>query len=925
MCADNFQMATKNDKSNQIFDDSQIIDNDNKYSNINLNQNSKYPTLIPVQTCNKSFNDKNDGDCTKSDITDNCERKEKSKTLNKSFKIFSTFIEDESKKCWKKSGLTDTKNSTLSLHIKAYENSVEDSESVLLGDISSTLDIQNPYEFPRQQNDKVPKPEMSHFKAFQRLLNPNAASNNDKQGDMVNFLSVPLKKTNEVDLIKPLRGFIESMNLSPELFAEFVEALQELNKLRNKVCNQGLDKTEQSLHLIERYYDQLRAIENKLPITPNLSPIAFKWKDAFDKGGVFFGRASLTVSDSSFERACVLFNCGAMMSAVAANQSMASDEELKAAATLFQKAAGVFNHLKDNILGMVSQEPTPDLMPDTLAALSAIMLAQAQECVYLKASKSNMSATALVKVANQGAQFYKDALSMMTRDIVKGIFDKDWINTVSGKAKGLEAAANFHASKMCESEAKIGEQICRLMEAVRLADQMKPHVSEDHFPTLRGAATALQAAQKDNDFIYHERVPDPKSLPQLDKAAVVKATPIEGHLSPRFKDLFESLVPVSIQNALSAFEGRKTEVVNTETGRLREYTQLLNAQLASLNLPAALDDVLHHEKCPESIRQKSSKVKQCGGAQSILTKIAELPSLYRRNEELLNETQRLIQEEKQSDDNLRQQFKEKWTRLASERLTGPLSQEIGKYRSILENALKADNLVKTKYEQQKWGIELLSKPENELKEAIPGLGNLGGAQNSSTVNELRELVNKTTEIKAEREKLEKSFKDVRFDMSGEFLQSMSGSDVVNEEDVSKTKIHQLLGPLKEQVNKSIAEQEAIMEKVQTLNKKFTDEKTGSGTADRDNILKTLASAYDTYFELEGNLKEGTKFYNDLTPMLLRLQQKVTDFCFARKTEKDDLMKQLQQNIVSGATGGNSSAKAPPPRPPPPSSGALGKN
>lgn len=69
---------------------------------------------------------------------------------------------------------------------------------------------------------------------------------------MVNFLSVPLKKTNEVDLIKPLRGFIESMNLSPELFAEFVEALQELNKLRNKVCNQGLDKNEQSLHLIER-------------------------------------------------------------------------------------------------------------------------------------------------------------------------------------------------------------------------------------------------------------------------------------------------------------------------------------------------------------------------------------------------------------------------------------------------------------------------------------------------------------------------------------------------------------------------------------------------------------------------------------------------------------------------------------------------
>ncbi|KAK6047007.1 hypothetical protein COOONC_15488 [Cooperia oncophora] len=62
------------------------------------------------------------------------------------------------------------------------------------------------------------------------------------------------------------------------------------------------------------------------------------------------------------------------------------------------------------------------------------------------------------------------------------------------------------------------------------------------------------------------------------------------------------------------------------------------------------------------------------------------------------------------------------------------------------------------------------------------------------------------------------------------------------------------------------------------------------------------------------------FYNDLTPILVRLQQKVSDFSFARQTEKEDLMRSMQQNIVSGGSGGSgggSAAKSPPPRPPPP--------
>ncbi len=50
-----------------------------------------------------------------------------------------------------------------------------------------------------------------------------------------------------------------------------------------------------------------------------------------------------------------------------------------------QQASGIFNYLKDVILSHVQNDPTPDMHPDTLGALGALMLAQAQDCFCRKA------------------------------------------------------------------------------------------------------------------------------------------------------------------------------------------------------------------------------------------------------------------------------------------------------------------------------------------------------------------------------------------------------------------------------------------------------------------------------------------------------------------------------------------------------------
>lgn len=70
---------------------------------------------------------------------------------------------------------------------------------------------------------------------------------------MVQFISVPLKQTNEIDFIKPLTSYVNSLTeISADLKNEVNEAIIELNKLRNRSCIQTLDKNQSSLELLTR-------------------------------------------------------------------------------------------------------------------------------------------------------------------------------------------------------------------------------------------------------------------------------------------------------------------------------------------------------------------------------------------------------------------------------------------------------------------------------------------------------------------------------------------------------------------------------------------------------------------------------------------------------------------------------------------------
>ena len=77
------------------------------------------------------------------------------------------------------------------------------------------------------------------------------------------------------------------------------------------------------------------------------------------------------------------------------------------------------------------------------------------------------------------------------------------------------------------------------------------------------------------------------------------------------------------------------------------------------------------------------------------------------------------------------------------------------------------------------------------------------------------------------------------------------------------------------VNDNLKRQESTLKDITESNEKFVKENGGQGNNNaRDDMLKQLAAAHDAYFELQNNLQEGTKFYNDLTQLLVTFQNKV---------------------------------------------------
>jgi len=270
-------------------------------------------------------------------------------------------------------------------------------------------------------------------------INASVDPYQSKNGKTVSIPMIPLglKDTNEVNFTKCFVGiFSEHYGEDPALYTD---EIADLCDLRNSIRTPA--RNEQGINLLLEYYNQLYYIEKRFYFpTKTEHTIYFHWYDSLT------GIPALQKS-ISLEKASIIFNIGALYSQLACKDDRTRKKGIEKSVEHFQKAAGAFHFLRMNF----SNPPTDDLSHHFLSAVTKLMLAQSQECIYelrvfggfeIELGKCVHISKEAMKVSEK----YNLALEGFNCEEVSSYVPYIWSNMCEVKALFYRALSHYYAA-----------------------------------------------------------------------------------------------------------------------------------------------------------------------------------------------------------------------------------------------------------------------------------------------------------------------------------------------------------------------------------------------------------------------------------------------------------------------------------------------
>ncbi|KAG4208677.1 hypothetical protein ERO13_A03G148400v2 [Gossypium hirsutum] len=714
------------------------------------------------------------------------------------------------------------------------------------------------------------------------------------------MLAIYEKKTNSIDLYRPLRQYI-CFTYSEREAVNLEDDLSTVKTLRSDIERVPDPAPTTRRDLLISYFKALCLIETRFPISSDrdhINSIQFTWFDAFKQ------KQKAVQQNIHLEKAAILFNLGGVYSQIGLSYDRATVEGRRQASHAFIAAAGSFAFLRDNASTKASMgnSTTVDLSVECAGMLERLMLAQAQECVFENTIAKGSTPGVCAKISRQVGLYYEEALAALNAAPLKDHFEKAWIAHVQLKAALFYAEACYRYGLELHEKEEIAEEIARLRSGVSTLTETKksskgaPAQLLDAISKLEvNLNRNLERAMKENDRVYLMRVPSPSSLPPLPAFSMVKSMQMNDVLDASKEKIFASLVPDSSAKALSRYTEMVDDVIRTQAEKLQQGSELTRVRLKEMDLPDSILALEGNFSLPEDLKNEVEKVQASGGPAGLEGELQQLRDLRRVNQELLVQTEELLQKEAAEDAQFRSQFGTRWTRPQSSTLTKTLQERLNKFAANLKQAGESDVRIERSVREHASLMSILN--HRPIEAALPSLSRpimSLDANEDAIVGALKQSLRQLETLGAQRAGLEDMLKEMKRkdDILPKLMTSTGSYEDLFRKEIAK------YDHICEEIAQNIEAQEQLLMQIQVQNEEFgavfnlEDYK-----ASREKCYKQIQAALAKCKEIKENINEGLKFYVTLQDAINNIKQQCSDFVMTRNIQCREMMEDVQRQMA----------------------------
>ncbi|KMQ92422.1 tyrosine-protein phosphatase non-receptor type 23 [Lasius niger] len=589
-----------------------------------------------------------------------------------------------------------------------------------------------------------------------------------------------------------------------------------------------------------------------------------------------------------------------------------------------------FEHLKNSY----PQPSGVDLAPELMTFMHQLCLAQAQECILQKSMLDNRKPTIVAKVAKQIVDYFTMALNTLEQggsedgtvsDTVGTKIYKSWKRYVKFKKAYHSAVTYLYQGLTAEEQRKMGERVAfynaaltSLNEAHAIYDfanvkEEKAAVEEALTFTNDVIEGKRKAAKNENEFIYHEEVPEKENLPIVKGASLVKGisfTINDPEISGQ--DIFARLVPMKVHEASSLYSEEKAKILRSIGAKIEEKDQYINTYLTSLKLEHMnlWDPDSTQGSEWECLPLPEELVERCAALnakqhviEDLVDIMGKLSETSQDVESVLKEISKLLLDEEQKE----KQYQDAVGKRPPSIVATDLTREAKKYEEAHNKASESNQALHKAITMHVKNLKILAQPLADLMAHIPSpsiyLSDQSSekSQNAKEIEkmhtkELKRILNKVDEMRMQRLELHSKLRDqiAQDDLTRLLVTATSESAPLDRLFADQLSKHQSLVNLIEQ---NLAAQDNILAALtdvyaQTANIRKNVEEI---LKRREITISSLINSYDAYEDLLAKSSKGLEFYRKLEINVTKLLQRVKSTCKVQEEEREQILAQDSKN------------------------------